>query len=449
MSAKTLRIDSVLLDLSNPRITKASSQREALEKIIEDQGVKLAVLAEHVVAHGLNPMDRILVIRSTESKAKFTVTEGNRRLAVLKILNNPTVLDGINVRPGLKKRLETAAAAYDGSIRSISCFELTTRDDGDMWIMQRHTGENNGRGIVDWNGVAKERFRGNSPALQALDMVLEYGELTDDERSIVEAKFRISTLDRLLKTPAVRATLGLRIHQNKLQSSLPPAEVIRPLKRIVLDISNGKVVVTALKSAKQQADWVNALGSDLPDRSKDIGEIKPIDSLKEKDFIPPAPASVIKVRSKKTKFTVQKNLIPKGCSLKILNPKIQEISSELQRLLLSEHPHAISVLFRVFLEQSVDAYLDRTGVPLTIKTSNGDKLKSLRLKVGEVIDGLVADGVSKKKLDGISKGIDDRNSPLHLDTLNAYVHSSFYTPQERELIVSWNNSQPFFEKIWS
>ena len=50
--------------------------------------------------------------------------------------------------------------------------------------------------------------------------------------------------------------------------------------------------------------------------------------------------------------------------------------------------------------------------------------------------------------DGISKGIDDKNSPLNPDTLNAYVHSRFYTPQERELVVSWNNSQLFFEKIW-
>ncbi len=448
MSAKTLKIDSVLLDLENPRIVKASNQREALEKIIKDQGVKLAVLAEHVVANGLNPMDRLLVIRSREAQAKFTVTEGNRRLAVLKILNNPAVLNGLNVRPGLQRRLEAASANYDGSIQSISCFELKSREDGDMWITQRHTGENDGRGIVDWNGVARARFRGNGPALQALDMVLAHGDLTDDEKLIVDAKFRISTLDRLLKTPAVRATLGLRIHQGKLESSLPAAEVIRPLKRIVLDISKGKVVVTALKSALEQANWVSGLGIDLPDQSKDTGQVKPIELLEESDFIPLAPAPAVKLRSK-AKTAVQRNLIPKTCNLNISNPKIQEVAGELRKLLLSEHPHAISVLFRVFLEQSVDAYLDRIGTPLVTKTSNGDKLKSLRTKVGEAIAALVAGGVPKKNLDGISKGIDDKNSPLHVDTLNAYVHSAFYTPQERELIVSWNNSQLFFEEIWS
>ncbi len=142
-------------------------------------------------------------------------------------------------------------------------------------------------------------------------MVIAHAELTDEEKAEIESGFRISTLDRLLGTPAVRATLGLRITQNKLESSLPPAEIIRPLKRIVLDISKGKVVVTALKSAKQQADWVNGLGSDLPDRSKDTGLIKPVETLQESDFTPPPPAPVVRPRDK-PRSVVQKNLIPKA-----------------------------------------------------------------------------------------------------------------------------------------
>ena len=36
-----LTIEELFLDLDNPRISKAESQREALQKIIEDQDVKL------------------------------------------------------------------------------------------------------------------------------------------------------------------------------------------------------------------------------------------------------------------------------------------------------------------------------------------------------------------------------------------------------------------------
>ncbi len=64
MAGIDLRLDELLLDLENPRISKAGSQREALQKIIEDQDVKMVVLAESIVSDGLNPMDRWLVLKS-------------------------------------------------------------------------------------------------------------------------------------------------------------------------------------------------------------------------------------------------------------------------------------------------------------------------------------------------------------------------------------------------
>lgn len=205
MSTKVLKIDSVLLDLENPRISRSSSQREALQKIIADQGGKVAVLAESIVESGLNPMDRLLIIRSAEAKSKFTVIEGNRRLAALKILNNPAVLDGLTVRPGLQRRLEATASRYDGSIESLPCYELADRAEGAMWIRQRHSGENGGRGIVNWGGVASARFRGSNPALQALDFVLAHGDLTEEDQAEIDDGFPITTLGRLLATTDVQA----------------------------------------------------------------------------------------------------------------------------------------------------------------------------------------------------------------------------------------------------
>lgn len=79
MASKPLKIDELLLDLENPRIAKASSQREALQYILDDQGIKLAVLAESIATTGLNPMDRWLVLKGPDL-GKFTVYEGNRRL---------------------------------------------------------------------------------------------------------------------------------------------------------------------------------------------------------------------------------------------------------------------------------------------------------------------------------------------------------------------------------
>src|SRR6266566_5142950 len=206
MPAKNLKIDQLELDLVNPRISEASSQIETLQRIIHDQDVKIGNLAESVVEDGLNPMDRFLVMRSENGNGKYTVLEGNRRTAAIKILNNPAVLTGLEMRPALQRKLEKLAQSFDpATIEPLPCYEVATRAEGNSWIEQRHTGEDEGRGIVRWSGVASSRFRGRAPALQALDLVRHYGNLSEDQKKTIEGRFPITTLDRLLSTPSVRA----------------------------------------------------------------------------------------------------------------------------------------------------------------------------------------------------------------------------------------------------
>jgi hypothetical protein len=110
MSAKALKIDNLDLDLINPRISKAGDQHEAMQRIIDDQDAKLGNLAESIVDNGLNPMDRLLVMKSESGNGKYTVLEGNRRAVALKILKNPNVLTGLDVRAALQKSLKNSRA---------------------------------------------------------------------------------------------------------------------------------------------------------------------------------------------------------------------------------------------------------------------------------------------------------------------------------------------------
>lgn len=84
MAGVDLDLSELLLVLQNPRISKATSQREALQKIIEDRDVKLVALAESIVADGLSPMDRWLVPKSAEDRGKYVVLEANRRFAAIR-----------------------------------------------------------------------------------------------------------------------------------------------------------------------------------------------------------------------------------------------------------------------------------------------------------------------------------------------------------------------------
>ena len=194
-----------------------------MQRIIDDQDVKLGNLAESIVEDGLNPMDRLLVMKSESGNGKYTVLEGNRRAAAMRILKNPAVLTGLDVRAALQKKLEKLAQNFDPkSVEPIPCYDVATRAEGNSWIEQRHTGEDEGRGIVRWSGVASSRFRGRAPALQALDFVRQHGNLNEDQKKVIEGRFPITTLDRLLSTPGVRSKIGFEIKDDKLLTSLPP-----------------------------------------------------------------------------------------------------------------------------------------------------------------------------------------------------------------------------------
>src|ERR1017187_331136 len=135
MPAKNLKIDQLELDAVNQRISKANSQHETMQRIIDDQDVKLGNLAESIVEDGLNPMDRLLVIKSESGNGKYTVLEGNRRAAAMKILKNPNVLPGLDVRTALQKKLEKLAQNFDLKIgEPIPCYEVAKRAEGNAWI---------------------------------------------------------------------------------------------------------------------------------------------------------------------------------------------------------------------------------------------------------------------------------------------------------------------------
>ena len=132
MPAKNVKIDQLELDLVNPRINEASSQIDTLQRIIHDQDVKIGNLAESIVEDGLNPMDRFLVMRSESGNGKYTVLEGNRPNAAIKILKNPAVLTGLEMRPALQKKLERLAQSFDpATIEPLPCYEVAARAEGD------------------------------------------------------------------------------------------------------------------------------------------------------------------------------------------------------------------------------------------------------------------------------------------------------------------------------
>jgi hypothetical protein len=104
-TSRLIKITDLLVNSENYRFSPVAGQREAIERMVEDQGEKLFNLADHILTHGLNPNDRVQVALSGHDKTKFIVLEGNRRTVALKVLQNPDLLD-LEGQVSLRKRFK-------------------------------------------------------------------------------------------------------------------------------------------------------------------------------------------------------------------------------------------------------------------------------------------------------------------------------------------------------
>ena len=83
MVIRTIKLTSLFVNTENYRFEPLSSQKEAIDKMIEDQGDKLYSLVDDIVTNGLSPVDLIIVTPNEDSN-KYVVLEGNRRITSLK-----------------------------------------------------------------------------------------------------------------------------------------------------------------------------------------------------------------------------------------------------------------------------------------------------------------------------------------------------------------------------
>jgi hypothetical protein len=144
MKPDLLPIASLRLDPENPRIPEdvGRSVRNLLEYIY-DRG-SLTELAESMLDNGYFEAERLIV---REDGDKFTVLEGNRRLATLMILHQVPEAEGMRLTDEEPTRQQLDRLSH------IPCLILGDGEQVDTYLAYRHIG-----GLKTWSPEAKARF---------------------------------------------------------------------------------------------------------------------------------------------------------------------------------------------------------------------------------------------------------------------------------------------------
>ena len=142
------KVADLELDPQNPRLpelVQGKSQSELLKHIFEHH--VLEEIAQSYVDNGFFPHEPLIVLPKKPGTNRFTVLEGNRRLAALMILLKLPVAEGYSFA-GIELTEALAEA-----LREVPCFAITSRVEVHAYLGFRHIG-----GMKTWEAEAKARY---------------------------------------------------------------------------------------------------------------------------------------------------------------------------------------------------------------------------------------------------------------------------------------------------
>lgn len=439
---KVVALSELLVDVENPRFSDViENQNDAIITIAKKQDKKLIKLAEDIDEFGVNPAELLIVLPYEKSDKYYIVLEGNRRIAALKILENPEIIKNA-VKGSLYEKMKKIGSDYEKNpIDGIDCVVFDSREEANHWIELKHTGENDGAGVVSWGSPEIDRFRRRAGQKSETEQILEFLQKRNFISNETRRNTPISSLKRLLSTPHVRMKLGIEYDNGIVKTKLSEDEVAKGLTKVVEDLSTQTIRTSNIYYSKDRISYIDNLPSEeLPDRSLLGTESK---KLEDTDKNPPGKKTESKPRNKPSRRR-RSTLIPnRELVLSISQPRINEIFHELRKLNINDFTNATSVLFRVFVELSLDDYCSENNL---IKND----MAKLSAKLNNVANHLKENGkLSSQELKPVRRAAqNDYFLGSTLTTMNQYVHNQFFHPAPQDLISAWDSLEPFFKAIW-
>lgn len=154
--SKSVKVVDISLDLANPRTVPQPDEPTALETMISINPTKFWGLMESIIDDGYHPTENIILLRS--KGGKLSVREGNRRVAILKILLG--TLQYQDIPSDLAEKIAaTINASWKKENAEVPCmiYEESEEYVADRIVSRIHAkGEPAGRD--GWTAVAKFRY---------------------------------------------------------------------------------------------------------------------------------------------------------------------------------------------------------------------------------------------------------------------------------------------------
>lgn len=436
---------------------------ELIEYFLKKKDFKLEAFAKEIFKEfDLPQLEKLVVLRLN---GRLIVLEGNRRLTIYKLLTNPALAKNAEARKifdELSKGIKIPKPFY------LEAVVTSIKEEGLRFVDRKHNRGNNevGWGEPERRNFAIRRSHGKSKDVLRVELANAVKKLALPEaiKEAVLSKGLVTTFYRIVDSAPASKKLGYVVLENGTIKVKDQKKFDDFLKVIVFNIWSKKdfkgenIDSRSLNKADAIEKYIRGIQS--KEISKVDNEIKK--STKENLF--GEKVILTPSRTKSRQLSAMRNYLINS-SMYIKDSRINDIYDELRKKLEVENtPNAVAVLFRVFMECSIDYYIDNNS----IKVKNDTKLAGKILKVVDHIEDAVA--LRRLNEEGIKSPTDsefkkakekvkfsnmrrvatkDNNSILSIETFHEFVHDYKSTPIPSELKKYWDNLDSFFCALWS
>lgn len=464
---KRLTVASLHLDAKNPRLgreTSARAPREIIQYLFEHD--KAIEVAESIASRGYFPNEPLLAV---VENGRHVVVEGNRRLAALKALREPGLLEG-----SLQRQVERFSRRITDPL-AIARVPVTTapsRRATDRQIAGRHIGtpvlawqaENRASFILEKlaEGYSNDELRDDlgftvadiqqarqtraiADMARSLDLPEELRAKLDNPRAKL-----FTTLERVFDSSVGRDYLKVEPDPDHgLRGTTTKTEFVRGFTRLVTDVALGKQSSRTLNTNDNIRAYFE--GWDSKDRpAAKRGSFVPSDVIQGSSVASPSrkPEPSPTPRRANLESTT---VLPRDLKVRFGNARLTDIRRELTKLKRKDFPNAGSVLLRVFFELAVIHYLERAGelpeIISKLEKKEGRRLPfavpTMKQLVPEVIR-IARERLTASESKKVEKAVRyDPAAPFTISELHGFVHSSDL-PSERDILQFWLRTEPLF-----
>lgn len=454
---KKLKIKDLLNYFENPRHVIGTNEVDTLKKLFNSVGVQYMLnLADDIQKNGLLGNQQIVVVYSNDLK-RYIVYEGNRRVAVLKLLLEPDKFSFLDVATKDKAQ----KISQKGNIsEEISCYVTNEKDA--FFIMERlHSGEDKGKGTKQWSAREKENFKVRMNHEKTLSYLVDfYVKKYFDDLDITNI-LPFTTIERIFNNRVIKRRIGLDVSDEGTFTKKRMQLVIDASKWVVKESENAGIAVTRLFNKagtiedkllpwisdynirllnKEKASLNDEIGSDSQSKgitvtknqkNDEIPITKNQDPLNVNDIksVKPAQNNIITTQgnTKILPYFFQglnySNLLPSDVDSHGVSAICKELELFSEKKLVKYYPIATAFLVRAIIEQAIIYYSKKH----TIQGSDQliwSRVKKDSGKLSRIIDNYnknLANYITDKKIQGyFNKLFKDYSE--NVDPLNWVIH---------------------------